>query len=267
MNIKDYISSGILELYSSGALSPDESAEAEVMIKKYPEVRKEYENILKSFLLLTSIKQKSPGDSVKSSLLKKINLDGNANTALSQTEPKNLFSKSYSYLLAASIVFLIISLAANLYLLNDIKEYENRISALNDKIKLMTQDFESVNNKLVQSSGDMKIATDKNYKMIELKGLEKSPGLKAIAFWNPVSKKVYIKVESLPIPPVNRRYQLWAIQNGNPQDLGMMDVDPSDTGLHEMKNTDGAQAFAITLEPKTGSTNPTMSEMYAMGEI
>ena len=195
MNVKDYISSGILELYSCGSLSPHESAEVEIMIKKFPEVRNEYENILKSYFLLTSNLQKSPGESVKTSLLKKINSEGSVKSGIEKTESKNLLSKSYSYLLAASVVFLIISLSANLYLLNSIKEYEKRISALNDKVKLMTHDIESVSNKLVQSSNDMKIATDKNYKMIELKGLEKSPGSKAIAFWNPVSKKVYIKVE------------------------------------------------------------------------
>lgn len=267
MNIKDYISSGILELYSGGALSSDESAKVEEMIKNYPEVRSEYENIQKSIQLLTSIQPKVPDESVKTALLKKINLRLNLKSGFIRNDSKSRNSNAYSYLLAASVAFLIISLAANLYLLNNNKEYETRLSVMNDKIKLMTQEFELVNNKLIQSSADMQIAMDKNFKMVELKGLEKSPGSKVFAFWNPESKKVYIKVDSLPVPPVNRRYQLWAIQDGKPLDLGMMDVNPSDNSLHEMKNTDKVQAFAITLEPKSGSLNPTMSEMYAMGEI
>ncbi len=47
----------------------------------------------------------------------------------------------------------------------------------------------------------------------------------------------------------------------------MMDVDPSDKTLHPMKEIEDAQAFAITLEPKGGSVNPTTSEMYVMGSI
>ena len=46
-----------------------------------------------------------------------------------------------------------------------------------------------------------------------------------------------------------------------------MDVDPSDLSLHEMKNMEDPQAFAVTLEPKGGSAIPTMDQMYVMGEI
>jgi hypothetical protein len=37
--------------------------------------------------------------------------------------------------------------------------------------------------------------------------------------------------------------------------------------MFQMKNIAGAQAFAITLEPKGGSQNPTMEKMYVMGKI
>jgi anti-sigma-K factor RskA len=47
----------------------------------------------------------------------------------------------------------------------------------------------------------------------------------------------------------------------------MIDIDPFDKTLHPMKDIEDAQAFAITLEPKGGSVNPTMSEMYVMGSI
>ena len=114
---------------------------------------------------------------------------------------------------------------------------------------------------------DMKIMKDKNYKMVELKGLEKSPNSNVIAFWNPETKKLYAGVMNLPVPPPGKQYQLWALSNGKPVDAGVMDVDPSDKSLHEMKSTVDAQAFAVTLEPKGGSINPTMDQMYVMGKI
>ena len=45
MNINDYISSGILELYVTGELSPAERAEVEAMAVKHPEIRTELEAI------------------------------------------------------------------------------------------------------------------------------------------------------------------------------------------------------------------------------
>ncbi len=103
--------------------------------------------------------------------------------------------------------------------------------------------------------------------MIDIKGLEKSPGSNVLAFWNPETKKIYVEVMSLPVPPPDKQYQLWALSNGKPIDAGVMDVDPSDKSLHEMKSMEDAQAFAITLEPKGGSVNPTMDEMYVMGNV
>lgn len=54
MNVKEYIASGILELYVYGALPEDESAEVTKMIKKYPEVRAEVEEIENALIRLSS---------------------------------------------------------------------------------------------------------------------------------------------------------------------------------------------------------------------
>ena len=48
MNVKDYIESGSLELYASGALNEEERKEAEAMIAQYPEVKAELEAIEKA---------------------------------------------------------------------------------------------------------------------------------------------------------------------------------------------------------------------------
>src|SRR6478609_1283348 len=45
MNIKEYIDSGVLELYVMGMLEPEECTEVEQMIAIHPEVREEVEQI------------------------------------------------------------------------------------------------------------------------------------------------------------------------------------------------------------------------------
>ncbi len=54
MDIQKYISSGILELYVYGALSEKESREVSRVLKEYPEVRTEVEEIEKALLSLSS---------------------------------------------------------------------------------------------------------------------------------------------------------------------------------------------------------------------
>jgi anti-sigma-K factor RskA len=267
LNTREYISSGILESYAAGQLSENESAEVEYHLRKYPDIRKEYEIIQKALYLTAAANLKTPSGKVRESLIdiiktpeaKFLNID-NAGTI---QRSKN----TYKYLMAASIVFFLVSLAANFFLLNKLNDAKREIAVLSDQKKIMVQENEAVNRKLGIASKDMEIMKDRNYKMIELKGMEKSPDSNVLAFWNPENGKVYVGVMNLPVPPAGKQYQLWALSNGKPIDAGVMDVDPSDKSLHEMKSMEDAQAFAVTLEPKGGSINPTMDQMYVMGKI
>jgi len=102
----------------------------------------------------------------------------------------------------------------------------------------------------------------KNSRRIELKGVEKHPDLLADVYWH-TSKKVFLEIKNLPSAPAGHQYQLWAIVEGKPVDMGMY------TGkeVQEMKSVDKAEAFAITLEKEGGNTTPTMEELYVMGSI
>lgn len=267
MNIQEYISSGILESYAAGHLTESENAEVEKHIKNHAEIRKEYEMIQKTLYLAAAVDLKTPSYKVRESILNKIKED---RYNIHETQRKVNYQGSYNkykYLLAASIVFFLMSLAANFFLLTRLSDAKKEIAVLSDQKKIMVQENEAVNRKLSLASKDMEIMKDKNYKMVELKGLEKSPNSNVIAFWNPETKKLYAGVMNLPVPPPGKQYQLWALSNGKPVDAGVMDVDPSDKSLHEMKSTVDAQAFAVTLEPKGGSINPTMDQMYVMGKI
>ncbi|MBK8550827.1 MAG: anti-sigma factor [Ignavibacteria bacterium] len=267
MNTREYISSGILESYAAGQLSESESKEVENNIKKYKELKAEYGKIQNTLYLSALNNLKTPSEKVKNSLFENISsrqpIANNSNSVTVNQYPVN----SYRYLMAASIVFFLLSLGVNFYLWTKLKDADNEIAVLNDQKKIMVQEYEAVNRKLGTASRDMEIMKDRNYKMVDLKGLEKSPNSNVLAFWNPESKKLYVSVMNLPVPPTDKQYQLWALSGGKPIDAGVMDVDPSDKSLHEMKSMEDAEAFAITLEPKGGSVNPTLNEMYVMGKI
>ncbi|RYE01089.1 MAG: anti-sigma factor, partial [Sphingobacteriales bacterium] len=77
---------------------------------------------------------------------------------------------------------------------------------------------------------------------------------------------VYMMVKNLPQPAAAEQYQLWALLNGQPVDLGVFDL-RQEKLLVRMKGVQAAEAFAITLEPKGGSANPTLSKMYVYGKL
>jgi mannose-6-phosphate isomerase-like protein (cupin superfamily) len=69
MNIKDFISSGILELYVLGDISEKESQEVERMAAANPEVRKEIEEISKSLEKYAKANAVAPDQTVKPFLM------------------------------------------------------------------------------------------------------------------------------------------------------------------------------------------------------
>lgn len=269
---REYISTGILELFAAGSLPEIEASNVEDMIRKYSDVREEYESIIRLMHLITLQNLETPSLTVKENIFNEINeIKSNKSgkhESIRASEGVAIRGwNSYRFLMAACIALLMFSLAGNYFLWRRLKFTETEKEILADQRKLMVQELEVVNTKLGTASNDMKIMTDRNYKMIEMNGLEKSPDSKAVAFWNPSTGKVYVGVSSLPVPPKDKQYQLWGISDGKPVDAGVMDVDPSDKSLHEMKNLRNAQAFAITLETKGGSSGPTMDQMYVMGKL
>ncbi|MEP7145802.1 MAG: anti-sigma factor [bacterium] len=269
MNIKEYISSGIIEMYASGNLESSEAIQVEEMIRNNPEVRDEYEKIQKTLYLSSFPYLKKPSEKVKSEIMSKIGPGIISNKKnISEISLNKNGGMTSRYLMAASISFLLLSLGANFFLWTKLKNAKTELAILSDQKKIIVQEYEAVNRKLDQASKDMEILKDRNYKIADLKGLEKSPNSNVVAFWNPENKKLYVKVVNLPVPPPDKQYQLWALNNGKPIDAGVMtEVDPSDKSLHEMKSMEDAQAFAVTLEPAGGSVNPTMDQMYVMGKL
>jgi anti-sigma-K factor RskA len=79
---------------------------------------------------------------------------------------------------------------------------------------------------------------------------------------------VFVANVKLPQPPADKQYQLWAIADGKPVDIGMIENEQSFAAVFQkMKDIHNPQAFAITLEKKGGVPSPTMSEMYVLGKI
>ena len=102
---------------------------------------------------------------------------------------------------------------------------------------------------------------------LKLVGQAASPQSEAMVHWDKASKKVMVDPMNLPMTDDLHDYQVWAIVNGKPVDLGVFSPGNNDMNMYEMKTVEAPQAFAITLERKGGSETPTMEEMYVMGKI
>jgi hypothetical protein len=174
--------------------------------------------------------------------------------------------QSYRYLMAAVWAFLVLNILGNIFFYTKLRNTESRMSEVANENKKMRQEYEQIKQSLDKKSNDMKIVMNRNNKIVDMKGMEISPGSFTTVYWNPTTKQVMLDVNNLPAPPPDKQYQLWALKDGKPIDAGVFDMgtDP----MHAMSiPIDAADAFAITLEKKGGSPAPTLTQLYVMGKI
>ncbi len=85
-------------------------------------------------------------------------------------------------------------------------------------------------------------------------------------YWDSLTKDTYLLIGNMPQTASDKQYQLWALIDNQPIDLGVFDVKKEGL-LIKMKNVHNAEAFAITVERRGGSPTPTMEAMYAIGKL
>lgn len=277
--VKAYIESGILELYVLGQLNVQEQAEVETMATKYPEVKQEIEAIeiaMEQYALQHAVKPAADLESLESKILAQIN---QAPTQSPIEEPAIIpFNpapyetkiKTLRFALTACASLLVVSGVALYNTHSQLGNAKNQIASLSlekEKFTNTVNHFEQTNTDL-QKIADM--ATDPAWKIVQLAGTQMDPKAKMIVYWHVSGKHVIMDNSKmkLPLNDSAHQYQLWALVNGKPVDLGVFDVNPdSNQILINMKDIAAAQTFAVTLEKRGGSIAPTMSQLIVAGNV
>lgn len=253
MNVQEYISSGIVESYVLGLASDEERREFEKACEQYSEVlqaRIAFETALEKQAMENAI---SPPADLKAKIFDQINKPGKVIPL--QTVPVRKISW-LKYAVAACVILLAGSLYMNITLSN-----ENRKLKGNYDLTLAELDEVKKDIRILQENP--------NVKMASMKGMEVSPASYATVYWDTASHDVYLLANNLPVPASDKQYQLWALLDGQPIDLGMLDYNLKQKKLLvRMKNARNAHAFAITLEKKD-RPNPSVpgGDMYVMGGL
>lgn len=262
--------SGILELYVLGDLSGEDIREVEAKIGQYPEVKAEVElieNALQAYAISNAIQ---PSDSVRNRILNTIGTSNEPATPIVSMHATPNTSGFYKYAFAASVALLLVSVILLINLNNKLKDSNSQLAGLQTENQQFSNRVNYMNSELEDSKKFLEIYQQPGqYKLIGLKGSAKAPSASMTVAFSPQKKEVMIDLSSLKMP-VNdgeHQYQLWALVDGKPVDLGVFDSTDDHSGMKRMKSVDGAQAFAVTLEPKGGSVNPTMEQMMAIGNI
>ena len=272
MNVKEYISSGIIESYVLGLASAGEQAEFERMCREYPEVRdarNAFEASLENFALAN---QTPPLAHLRQQVLAEAGAldEGRPSKEPAIAPVVGMAAPRWPrYVAAASVVLLVASLAANWYFYSQYKTYSSRYDTLLAGQSQLVKNNEAMQVKMSEYGQVMEMLRDTAMSVVKMggHGVRTSPAPESMAtvFWNTRSSDVYVMVNHLPASAADKQYELWAIVDGKPVAAGVFDVNSSSL-LIKMSSIGRAQAFAVTLERRGGSPTPE-GPMYVLGKI
>ena len=262
MENKEYLESGILELYVYGLLSESENDEVAAMSNKNPEIKAEILSIEKAILNLSS----SFSPFISHSQFEKIK------TQLELKHSKVVSMKSRSnvasYLGWAASIVLLIGVGYQYSKLNDTSNQVVIIEKEKSKLQETVVNLETQNK---ETQTVLNVVRDENNTIITLGGQAVAPTAKAKIYWNQRTEEVYVDATGLPEPPKGKVYQIWSLKllpQLTPTSIGLLtDYQANQNKLFAVDKTNGAEAFGITLEPAGGSASPTMEQLYALGKV
>jgi anti-sigma-K factor RskA len=251
VNIKEYIEGGIIESYVMGLANESERAEFERLCVEYPELvaaRRKFEEKLEAY---ASEHAEPPPPEIKEKVLETIINMKKPNPSRSSNSGLVKFVAAVSIVLLAGVAFLYVQT----------KQENKDLSKANDRLRDKVTEADSI---MKQMIGGQKAISDSNTLVVNMVGTRVAPKSSANVYWDSASSKVYLVVRNMPQLPSNQQYQLWALIDGKPVDLGVFDATDQKIIL-QMKNTRRAQAFAITIEKRGGSPSPTLEKMQSLG--
>jgi anti-sigma-K factor RskA len=260
VNVKEYISSGIIESYVLGLASEAERQEFELLCGQHLEIaeaRDAFERSLEEQMLLDA---PAPPAHLKAQVEQRLlglAADPLPETIYEGTTPVRRLN-AWKWLAAASVLLL----AGTVYWA---VQTNNRYLDLQRANQDLQERLNNTSGQLAQLKEMGKMMEDPHVQVASLKAMPVAPQAAAKVFWDTTSKDVYLMINNLPQPATGKQYQLWALINSEHVDLGVFEIQEKPLMLR-MKNVQNAQAFAVTLEPKGGSPAPT-GDMYVMGRL
>ncbi len=266
MEIKEIISSGLLEIYATGLASKEEAMQVEKWKRAYPEVADELgaiTTVLETYALVHAIK---PPEDTKQKIFDRISPKQENKIIPIAASGKNgslvkPVTSFWKMAAAASVILLIGSIALNIATYNKYNEAGKNLVAVQ-------QQLSEAEEKSSLMEADMNVVQSKYSVPVSLHGLEAAPDAVAKVFWMKNTGEVFIDPSNLPETPTGKQYQLWAIVDGKPVDGGM--IINSKKGnkyrIQKMKTFGRAEAFAVTLENEKGNPTP-KGPMFVMGKM
>lgn len=263
MDIQAYISSGILEQYLLGDTTTAETADVERMAEQHPEVRAELDRIEMALEKYAVMYGTPPPAGTLTAVLDKVTPTSSPATNIQKpdarpgTNPRAVITG----LLA------VIGLAAAIWFFLQQRNTQNDLDQAQANLQTLQEDCSEIQAQNDQLSRSLDVLSSQNTVPVRMEGTPNAPDALATVYFNPSDQVALLSAGSLPTPPDDMTYQLWALIDGNPVDMGIFEIDPASGDLISVPFIEGAQAFAVTLETAGGNPTPNLDQLFVIGNV
>jgi len=253
VDTKSYISSGIVEAYVLGTIPADEAAILECVMQHNPTVQQAVLEAQQTLEALAIQQAVAPPAALKEAIRLKLDFNTTQKATPPVAEIQKLRRKQQPVLWMAASVALLITVGILSFLMLQQRNENQQLVAERTQAQSELQQLKNLNEMMASARN------------VTLKGTEKYPDMLANVYYQ-ADGQVYLSLAHMPAAPAGHQYQLWAIVDGQPVDMGVYDNSRS-SNMQPMKEIHNPQAFAITIEPEGGSKVPTLEEMVVIGEM
>jgi anti-sigma-K factor RskA len=284
VDVQRYISSGIIENHVIGLVSDAETREMEAAIQQHPEVKAAVDAVQQDMERYVMMYATKPPAGLKKQIMERLRQDDASEepvVVVSQApvyedeipvtdyKPKLNFTplQIWQYSAAAAFTLLLASATMNIAYYTKYNDSVNKNASLASTQISLSGEKDSLLEQLHKATVELNLMKDPAFKWIKMQAVGKHAGSIATICWDPASKATYILAQTLPEPPQDMQYQLWAIVNGKPIDAGVFNTGEQKAILQKVKDVANAQVFAVTLEKKGGSPTPSLDQMFVAGKV
>jgi anti-sigma-K factor RskA len=249
--------------YALGALPAEEAQRFEAFLATSPEAQREvaeYREV--AALLALAGDETAPGDALRDRLLARIG-ESKLRPIAAATAPgtapgapaagASAAPRGVSWLALAASLLLAVGLGAALV------SARGRLAALETELAARGQALARTRDRLTEREATLNSILDPAVQLFQLTATgEAEPGIQF--FWNRQQHLAIVHGYRLKAVPTGQAYQLWFIKDGKP--VPSVTFKPEPDGHAKVERipvpTDGSvSAAAVTVEPETGSTQPT----------
>lgn len=257
MNPQSFIQSGLLEAYLLGLANPQERDEVERMAAAHPEVRDELAAIERALEGYAHARGEAPPAWMKGRILEKLDEPATATTIHTPTAMPAQRGLGLTRFVA--LMFGLATLAFGFLYWQELtarRTLEQNQATLQQQVADCQRRGQDTETRRLQVSRQVDFLRDPNTRLLVMSSKEHPQ--RVHAYHNPNRNTIALDLKTFPPPPAGRYYQIWAIVDGKPVSMDMVD---RDADWQELQPVPNATVYAISVEDKPDG-NPAPTQVF-----